>query len=214
MVGRIAAGSVDAADDSVDGLIQAAQLQQRLIVEHACRLHKDLRAAKRGPGIEMGVETASGVQPVPPVSRAATADDEPSARQMLACGFAGAPAGRRGIYNDFADAGGAARYERAAVRAGLSEVVASAEIVLLAWPQCGFATRARALLAERAADRPFADVVLPKYGKEHAELALLTGRPSVPYVYVRGELRGGCEADDDFPGLAAALDELEPSRAE
>ena len=91
LTGRVAAGGVDAADDSFGTLARAAQLQQRLIVEHACRLHPHLRSAKKAPGIEMGVQTSGGVCAVPP---AATGGDEPSPAEMLTGGFAGTPAGR------------------------------------------------------------------------------------------------------------------------
>ena len=58
-VGRLAAGSVDAADDSAAALARAAQRQHRLITEHACRIEPSLRVAKRGSGIELGVATAA-----------------------------------------------------------------------------------------------------------------------------------------------------------
>jgi len=40
----------------------------------------------------------------------------------------------------------------------------------------------------------------------HAELALWTGRPSVPCIYVDGVLAGGFDADATHPGLERALE--------
>ena len=54
LVGRIAAGSANGADDGIEALLSAADAQRRLITEHACRLYPPLRAAKRN--MQLGVE--------------------------------------------------------------------------------------------------------------------------------------------------------------
>lgn len=202
-VGRVAAGSSEAADDGLPAL-ERATLQRRLIAEHACRLHPQLRAAKKRDrlhGIELGVEEVGGgvVHAVPP-----PAEGDATGAQMLTAGFWGDPAGKKSMYQDFEDAGGAAAYDRAAMRKELAEAVASEPVVLFAWRNCGYATKARALLAER--EQPFADVPLDKFGAMHAELALWTGRPSVPCIYVDGVLAGGFDADATHPGLERALE--------
>ena len=48
--------------------------------------------------------------------------------------------------------------------------------------------------------------MIPKFSPEHAELAMSTGRASVPYIFdAAGELLGGFEAEADWPGLTGAL---------
>ena len=69
---------------------------------------------------------------------------------------------------------------------------------------CGVALSARALL-ESHGEASYADVTIDKYSPQHAELALTTGRPSVPYVFVGGKLVGGCDEDRVHPGVANAL---------
>ena len=203
-IGQIAAGNAECALDSTDELMRAAQLQRRLIVEHACRIHPELRVAKRGPGIEMGVAASDGqVRAVPPPLESG---DEPSAIQMLSAGFAGTPSGKKGIYESFADDGGALAYDREAVRQEIQELTNSEEVVLLAWAQCGFCTKARKLLAEEYEGQTYRDVTIGKFSPLHAELALTTGRPSVPYIFVDGVLAGGCHEDETHPGLLKTLE--------
>lgn len=201
-VGRVAAGTAEAEDDSLEGIIRAVQFQRRLIAEHACRLNKDLISAKRGAGITLGVEDPDGgIMLVPP-----SAPGDPSVQQMLECGFFGTPAGR-GIYQSFGEDGGNRAYDRKAVRAELEAAATSDTCVVFAWPRCGFATTARGMLAERGV--AFTDVVLEKFSPQHAELALLTGRPSVPCIYLDGALVGGCNEDVSHPGLLKALEKRE-----
>ena len=129
---------------------------------------------------------------------------------MLSSGFVGEPPlrkdGRRakGIYTDFVEAGGATPYDRTQVRADLRRVVGGARVVVLAWARCGFATKACGELDARGIAHR--SVVLERYGAAHAELALLTGRPSVPYVYADGQLLGGCDADAELGGLEGWLE--------
>ena len=198
-VGSVAAGSPDTADDSVDTVTCAVQFQQRLIVEHACRLDRSLIPAKRNGQIELAVEPQGGGSRsiVPMVHEAGSASWE----QMLACGFAGVAAGR-GIYQDFESGDGARAYDRVAVRDELRNAIASSKIVLFAWPRCGYATTARSLLGTEL----YADVVVDKFSPQHAELALLTGRPTVPCIFVDGELVGGCHEDERHPGLVKTLE--------
>ena len=215
LVGRVAAGTTSAADDGPDALIRATQLQRRLVAEHACRLYTELRAAKRGDGIELGVEVARGVAPVPP-----STPGDVSVADMLTAGFVGAvpesnSEARRpmkGIYADFAAAGGPAPYVRERVRAELDALLEPSRrgdgpaVIIFAWRSCGYATKARRALDERRV--PYSDVVVDKYGSMHAELALVSGRPSVPCIYVRGQLIGGFEGDAQCPGLLGSWDAI------
>ena len=49
---------------------------------------------------------------------------------------------------------------------------------------------ARQLLAERGLEDGFADLTIGKFSPLHAELAQVSGRASVPYIFVDGELAG------------------------
>jgi len=131
-----------------------------------------------------------------------------TAREMIGCGFAGVSGGRRGIYGDFWAGGGAEVYDGENVRAGIADAVgAGGGVVVFAWKNCGFATKARKALIKRGI--PNVDVTIDRYSPLHAELAFATGRTSVPYIFVNGELVGGCDADDDFSGLMGVIDDLE-----
>ena len=230
-VGRLAAGTASGADDDTASLAQAAQRQYRLISEHACRLHPGLRVAKRSNGIELGIASKLA-GPVDAVLR--PADGDATSRDMLQCGFVGQSSGR-GIYHSFEEDGGATDYDREAERRRIHQLTGSSEIVMLAWPQCGFATKARALLEERG--EVFADITIPKLSPIHAELALTFGRASVPAIFLdgapsrilssppftclrhlyrrtsqssvpcaaSGKFVGGCDEDEEFPGLQRAL---------
>ena len=46
-------------------LFAAVQVQQRLISEHACRIHHHLRAVKRAPGIELGLSSRGSLGSLP-----------------------------------------------------------------------------------------------------------------------------------------------------
>ena len=89
VVGRVAA-STDAGDRAETALAGAAQRQQRLIVEHACRLHKALRPAKRSPGIALGLDLGGDR----PHCVAPAAAGEPADERMARSGFVGVPASR------------------------------------------------------------------------------------------------------------------------
>ena len=134
-VGTIASGTPDAADVSTEAAIAAAQLQRRLVAEHACRLYPPLREAKRDGtrGIELGVADGDGVgeagsggggdvagarAAIRAVPASAAGDASPA--QMRRCGFAGSvpppKPGKRssGMYAEF-ESGGNPSYDRHSV---------------------------------------------------------------------------------------------------
>ena len=232
----------------MDALARAAQLQRRLIAEHACRIYPHLREAKRSDGLIEGIELAIELPRDEPreaaaqeaAAREAAARDESRDEQAAAayhplpactmgdvtpaelqgCGFAGRipipEAGKKaagGIYAEFA-AGGNPAYNRQEVSTRIGELLAqddeaaaaddAAGFTLFAWRNCGFCTKARKELDARGLK--YRMVVLDKYSAEHAELAMETGRLSVPYVFDRaGALLGGYDADERYPGLAGTL---------
>jgi len=226
-VGHLAAGTPEAADGSVAALVRAATLQRRLIAEHACRLYPPLRTEKREHGLMRGVRLAIEAPP-PSAGGAATYLPLPDCElgeatpaEMLRCGFAGAPGSGGGIYADYARRD-SPPYDRLAVRRRLAEQTKAVEeeeggtasaFTLVAWPRCGFCTKARAELEARGV--AYRHVVVDKYSPEHAELAMSTGRPSVPYVFGKeGVLLGGFEAEPGWPGLAGALADLDQERGQ
>jgi len=205
-VGRVAAGNPDGVDASLEALYRAAQLQQRLIVEHGCRIYRELREAKRAGRVEVGVELDGVIHTVP----VAVLGDATRA-QMLSCGFAGAvpsESASNGIYAKFARSE-TVPYDRQDIVAQLECHLAPSidgsgpAVILFAWACCGYATKARHVLEQR--HMPYTDVVIDKFSAMHAELAMATGRTSVPYIFERGLLLGGFEADSELPGLAGTL---------
>lgn len=215
-------GMAASASAAVTALVQAVQVQRRLLSEHACRLHPVLRQAKREDGVELGLQLGIGGSDARGiVAVASPAPGDASSAQLMSCGFAGdspAPgaAGRqpKGMYADFWAAGGAAEYERDEVRAQIRQTLAPSRlvceggapaVVIFAWRRCGYATKARGALDARGV--AYTSVELEKMGPLHAELALMLGRPSVPYIFVRGECVGGYEADA-LPGLVGVIDRL------
>ena len=105
---------------------------------------------------------------------------EATPAEMLRCGFAGAPGSGGGIYADYARRG-SPPYDRLAVRRRLAEQTKAVEeeegatasaFTLVAWPRCGFCTKARAELEARGI--AYRHVVVDKYSPEHAELAMST----------------------------------------
>ncbi|EOD38635.1 hypothetical protein EMIHUDRAFT_224426 [Emiliania huxleyi CCMP1516] len=196
-VGHLAAGTPEAADWSVAALVRAATLQRRLIAEHACRLYPPLRTEKREHGLMRGVRLAIEAPP-PSAGGAATYLPLPDCElgeatpaEMLRCGFAGAPGSGGGIYADYARRD-SPPYDWLAVRRRLAEQTKAVEeeggtasaFTLVAWPRCGFCTKARAELEARGI--AYRHVVVDKYSPEHAELAMSTGRPSaLPEEYFR-----------------------------
>jgi glutaredoxin len=226
-VGRVAASSDDAAFDvesvqpaiasaraAAQALVRATHLQERLIMEHACRFDPALREAKRRGKLQLGLEMMPGsVSLVPPSAGPADA----AVAEMLSVGFVGLTppakaAGRppKGIYADHWAAGGVREYDRDTVRAEIASVLEQSrdeiqpDVVIYAWPHCGFAIKARAALDE--AGVAYSNVVVDKFSPQHAELALTTGRPTVPCIFVRGELVGGCDPDESLPGLMGVLE--------
>ena len=212
------------AAEAVTALFQAVQVQTRLCSEHACRLHPELRQAFRADSscIELGLQLGiGGSDPRGIVAVASPAPGDASPAQLMSCGFAGdspAPgaAGRqpKGMYADFWAAGGPAEYERDEVRAQIRQMLAPSRlvceggapaVVIFAWRQCGFATKARGALDARGVG--YTSVELDKMGPLHAELALMHQRTTVPYIFVRGECVGGYEADA-LPGLVGVIDTL------
>jgi len=163
-------------------------------------------------------------------------DDFLTRLDMIQCGFAGndyddvtttadGSRKKRTIYSDFWANNGAKRYDRKSIRTEVNKIVVGTkteqeigntdvsttltqddEVVILAWKNCGYARKARKLLQDRNIE--YTDVVIDKYSPIHAELTLMTGRTSVPYIYVGGEFIGGCNPDGELSGLVGIIDDI------
>lgn len=208
-VGHVAAGTRDAVDDNLEALIGSVQLQQRLILEHSCRLYKPLRKAKRANRIELGLDFDSAFHVVPTAS-----SGDASQAQMLTASFVGLAPQRNdgrpshGIYAEFAQSD-IVRYDRDVIVGQICDYLESSknandpDMTIFAWKNCGYATKARKMLDEY--DIAYTNVILGRYSPMHAELAMMTGRTTVPYIFEQDAFRGGCESDADLPGLEKTL---------
>ena len=125
-VGFVSASSSEgfsSAFDCAQGLSTSVILQHRLICEHAYRLNRDLRVAKRTGGLELGLALLpDAVVAVPsPVGKA----EKKHLETMMSAGFAGLQDKlQRGMYPDFWSSGGAVEYDKDAVKAdGIEKVL-------------------------------------------------------------------------------------------
>lgn len=91
------------------------------------------------------------------------------------------------------------KYDEDEVDAELRSLIASSPVVVFAWSFSPFSNNARSLLDSLGAS--YSAVELDKVPRGFAlkkELSKLTGRSSVPNVFIRGESVGGCY---DGPGV-------------
>jgi glutaredoxin len=208
-------GSVAAADASM--LERATALQHRLIEEHGRRLFTELRTGPGGPLLELGLRIGETVTPVAtPLKR-----DFVAASVMTRAGFVGIPKKATGsdVYANFREPYDAP-YDRQQVRSEINDIVRQSPLVLFGWSTCWFCTDAEKKLKD--AGLPFRSVYMDLWrpgGPYHdlelvddgslasrraknirkacnplqAELALLSGRCTVPVVVVRGTPLDGDE---------------------
>ena len=160
-----------------------------------------------------------------------------SERAMMTVGFAGVPrtarGGRRGvlglpsisrddIYANFASAlAPHCAYDRAAARKEIARLLAGDAVVVFGRRGCDGCADAARLLAH--AGVRFRAVQLDRWGLVdgartetnplHAEIALQTGRATLPSIFVCGRNIGGLDRDDECEGLLSLLEtgELECS---
>lgn len=96
----------------------------------------------------------------------------------------------------------AGQYDEAAVRAKVEGLISASKVAVFSWSGCPFCKKAKALLQEVGAE--FTAIELDTMGAEgkamRAELAKMTGRTSVPNIFIGGAGVGGCS---DGPGVVA-----------
>ena len=221
-------GRVAAADDTFEALSAAAARQERLIAEHATRLYTELRRkpGDGSPPIELGLRVDDDVVAVPAPMKRDFVDAATMTAGGFR-GFP-KKAGGSDMYAqyDLGEGVYGLPYDRAAVRAELARLVEGDAVVVFGWSSCFFCVDAEQKL--RDADVPFRAVHVDLWRRSpdvwhdadaddsgsgaaraaknvrkatktlQAELALLTGRCSVPVVFVKGELLAA--GDDDAHG--------------
>ena len=82
------------------------------------------------------------------------------------------------------------------VREAIAEAIAEHEVILFMKgtpdaPACGFS--ARTVAALQALDAPFAAVDVLPDARIRQELSAISNWPTIPQLFVRGELIGGCD---------------------
>jgi monothiol glutaredoxin len=82
------------------------------------------------------------------------------------------------------------------IRAAIAEAIAENHVILFMkgtpeMPQCGFSRRTVAML--QALDAPFAAVDVLPDPRIRQELSALSNWPTIPQLFVDGELVGGCD---------------------
>mmetsp|Transcript_11440 Transcript_11440/g.16777 ORF Transcript_11440/g.16777 Transcript_11440/m.16777 type:complete len:343 (-) Transcript_11440:75-1103(-) len=193
-------------------LAKATMLQGRLISEHAYRLYPHLREAKRGgeSRLEFGLEMMPDkVAPVPQ-SAAEDGDVKNLLDMMKGVGFVGhgrsivqsstdkeEKRSSRGLYEEFWSNEDAQEYDGDSMRIDINNLLASdndeAEsapaILVCSRPNCNAAATVRTALEERRI--LYTDFAVEKLSPMHAELAFLTGKASMPYVFVNGKIVHG-----------------------
>ena len=91
------------------------------------------------------------------------------------------------------------KYDEEEVAAELEELITSAPVVVFAWSFSPFSKNARELLDTIGASYEAVELDrVPRGFALKKELSKLTGRSSVPNVFIRGESVGGCY---DGPGV-------------
>jgi len=80
-----------------------------------------------------------------------------------------------------------------------------AQVLMYSTAYCPFCTRARALLDKKQVT--FQDIRIDEQPEKRAEMIQLSGRHTVPQIFINGEAIGGC---DDLHALdnAGQLDKL------
>eukprot|EP00242_Pyramimonas_sp_CCMP2087_P010420 CAMPEP_0198218856 /NCGR_PEP_ID=MMETSP1445-20131203/71497_1 /TAXON_ID=36898 /ORGANISM="Pyramimonas sp., Strain CCMP2087" /LENGTH=158 /DNA_ID=CAMNT_0043896079 /DNA_START=211 /DNA_END=687 /DNA_ORIENTATION=- len=94
----------------------------------------------------------------------------------------------------------AGEYDAAAVSSKLADLLAGDDIVVFSATYCPFSLAAkRALAAEGVAFKVYETNTMEDGGPIVAELGKLTGRTSIPHIFIGGESVGGC--NDGTPGI-------------
>jgi len=199
--------AVARAQSAAHALAQATMMQRRLIEQHACRLHPMLRDnGNERVGLELGLQMLEDtVVPIPP-SADATLDDS---TEMMRVGFAGLVSAEDNssdevaksgdtitdiysLYKEFWESGGAEEYDPEPIQRKINDVIAKScnevkpSVLVFSSSECKATEKLRKYLDGQSILHT--EFIIQTITPMHAELALMTGKPSTPYVFVSGEL--------------------------
>ncbi|CAN0141263.1 unnamed protein product [Discosporangium mesarthrocarpum] len=100
----------------------------------------------------------------------------------------------------------AGQYDESAVKGQVEDYISSNKVMVFSWERCPFCAQAKGLLGDLVEDP--ADLkaslyileidTLPEGSAVRYELSQITGRTSVPQIWIGGEFVGGC---NDGPGV-------------
>eukprot|EP00887_Chlorella_sp_A99_P003273 scaffold9.g3273.t1 len=92
-----------------------------------------------------------------------------------------------------ASGGQAGSYDEAAIKAKVEGLIANTPVVVFSWTGCPYCKRAKALLDSLGARYTAVELdTLGEGSAYRAELAKITGRTSVPAVFITSQFVGGC----------------------
>lgn len=93
----------------------------------------------------------------------------------------------------------AGNYDKDAVRSSIEKAIESNKVLVYSWSGCPFCKNAKVLLNDLNADYVAVELdQLPDGKAIRAELAAMSGRTSVPNIWINGQGIGGF---NDGPGL-------------
>eukprot|EP00611_Tribonema_gayanum_P000537 TRINITY_DN10385_c0_g1_i2.p2 TRINITY_DN10385_c0_g1~~TRINITY_DN10385_c0_g1_i2.p2 ORF type:complete len:203 (+),score=73.04 TRINITY_DN10385_c0_g1_i2:45-611(+) len=105
-------------------------------------------------------------------------------------------------FKKFIAKAGTGEYDEAEVAGKINSYIADNKVMVFSWTNCPFCKKAKAQLAELMEPSQYKVVELDQdaeLGKAYRfELSKITGRTSVPQIWIKGEFIGGC---NDGPGL-------------
>eukprot|EP00904_Undaria_pinnatifida_P003592 jgi/Undpi1/13233/HiC_scaffold_8.g02895.m1 len=107
---------------------------------------------------------------------------------------------------------GAGPYDKEAVQKTVSDYTSGSKVVVFSWTKCPFCKKVKGLVEDLVEDQSqYEFVELDKRDDGNAiryELSQMTGRTSVPQIWIGGEYVGGC---NDGPGIFTLMDKGELS---
>ncbi|CAM9892911.1 unnamed protein product [Ascophyllum nodosum] len=102
---------------------------------------------------------------------------------------------------------GAGAYDEGAVQEAIDQDIKGNKVMVFSWTRCPFCKKAKSLLTDlvvNPTDYKFVELDEREDGNAiRYELSQMTGRTSVPQIWIDGEFVGGC---NDGPGIFTLMD--------
>lgn len=93
----------------------------------------------------------------------------------------------------------AGNYDVDATKAQLDKYISDNDVLVFSWTTCPFCVKAKGLLTDLGVKYTAVELnTMPEGNAIRAELAKLTGRTSMPNIFIKGQGVGGC---NDGPGV-------------